>query len=75
MTAPFTYYYLYEFCALRPFTDLLHIFSKGYTADKISINHVTIFLSKHFSKCAIYMIFSPDVGNQSNPYIQRNKNK
>lgn len=69
MTAPFTYYYPYEFCVLGPFTHLLHVFSKGYTAGKRSINHFN-FLSKHISKGSIYMIFSPDVGNkQSNPYM------
>ena len=46
----------------------------AYTAGKLSIEHVTIFLSKYISKDAIDMIFSPDVGNnRSNPYIKRNK--
>ena len=47
-----------------------------YTAGKISIEHVTIFLSKNISKGAIDMKFSPDVGNNpSNPYIQRKQIK
>ncbi len=46
------------------------------TAGKISIEHVTIFLIKYISKCAVDMKFSPDVGNNpSNPYIQRKQNK
>ena len=46
------------------------------TAGKISIEHVTIFLSKNISKGAIDMKFSPDVGNNpSNPYIQRKQIK
>ncbi len=47
-----------------------------YTAGKISIEHVTIFLSKYISKGAVDLKFSPDVGNNpSNPYIQRKQNK
>ncbi len=47
-----------------------------YTAGKISIECVTIFLSKYISKAAVNMKFSPDVGNNSsNPYIQRKQNK
>ncbi len=34
-----------------------------YTASKISIEHVTIFLSKYVSKSAVDMKCSPDVGN------------
>ncbi len=34
-----------------------------YTAGKISIEHVTIFLSKYISKGAVDLKFSPDVGN------------
>ncbi len=34
-----------------------------YTAGKISIEHVTIFLSKYISKGTVDMKFSPDVGN------------
>ncbi len=46
-----------------------------YTAGKISIEHVTIFLSKYICKGAVDMN-SPDVGNNpSNPYIQRKQNK
>ena len=46
------------------------------TAGKISIEHVTIFLSKYILKGSIDMKFSPDVGNNpSNPYMQRNQNK
>ncbi len=48
---------------------------KIYTLGKISIEHVTIFLSRYISKGAADMTFSPDVGNNpSNPYIQ-NKTK
>ncbi len=36
---------------------------------KISIQHVTIFLSKYISKGAVDITFSPDVGNKpSNPF-------
>ncbi len=46
------------------------------TAGKISIEHVTMFLSKYISKGAVDMKFSPDVGNNpSNPYIQMKQNK
>ncbi len=46
------------------------------TAGKISIERVTIFLSKYISKGAVDMIFSPDVGNNpSNPYMQIKQNK
>ncbi len=34
-----------------------------YTAGKISIEHVTIFLRKYISKGAVDIKFSPDVGN------------
>ncbi len=55
---------------------LLTHYSNIYTAGKISIKHVTIFLSKYISKGAVDMKFSPDVGNSpSNPYIQRKQNK
>lgn len=40
-------------------------------AGKISIEHVTIFLSKHISKGTTDMKFSPDVGN--NPVIHTYK--
>ena len=51
-------------------------FNHTHTAGKISIEHVTIFLSKNISKGAIDMKFSPDVGNNpSNPYIQRKQIK
>lgn len=44
------------------------------TAGKISFEHVTSFLSRCISKCAIEMNFSPDVGNNpSNPNKQRNQ--
>ncbi len=47
-----------------------------YTAGKISIEHVTIFLSKYISKGVVDLKCSPDVGNNpSNPYIQRKQNK
>ncbi len=47
-----------------------------YTAGKISIEHVTIFLSKYIPKSAVDMKFSPGVGNNpSNPYIQWKQNK
>ncbi len=46
------------------------------TAGKISIEHITIFLSKYISKGAVDLKFSPDVSNNpSNPYIQRKQNK
>ena len=42
----------------------------------ISIEHITLFLSKYISKGAIDMKLSPDVSNNSsNPHIQRNQNK
>ncbi len=34
---------------------------QGYTAGKISIEHVTIFPGKYISKGAVDMKFSPDV--------------
>ncbi len=41
----------------------------------MSIEHVTIILSKYISKGAVDMQFSPDVGNNpSNPCIQRKQN-
>ncbi len=41
--------------------------------DQISIEHVTIFLSKYISKSAVDMKSSPDVDiNPSNPCMQRN---
>ncbi len=44
------------------------------TVGKISIEHVTMFLSKYISKGAVDMKFSPDVvNNPSNPYIQKMK--
>ncbi len=47
-----------------------------YTAGKISIEHVTIFLIKYIYKGAFDMKFSPDVGNNpSDPYIQRKQYK
>ncbi len=47
-----------------------------YTAGKISIEHLTILLSKYMSKGAVDLKFSLDVGNNpSNPYIQRKQNK
>ena len=46
------------------------------TAGEISIEHVTIFLSKYISKGVIDMKFSPYVGNNpGNPNIQRHPNK
>ncbi len=39
-----------------------------YTVGKISIEHVTIFLSKYISKGAVDLKFSPNAGNNpSNP--------
>ncbi len=47
-----------------------------YIAGKISIEHVTIFLSKYISKGAVDLKFSPDVGtNPSKPHIQTKQNK
>ncbi len=47
-----------------------------YTAGKIIIERITIFLRKHISKGAVDMKFSPDVGNNpSNPYIHTKKTK
>ena len=55
---------------------IFYVLDSIYTAGKISIEHVTIFLSKNISKGAIDMTFSPDVGNNpSNPYIQRKQIK
>ncbi len=43
---------------------------------KISIEHITIFLSKYIFKGAVDLKFSPDVDNNpSYPYIQRKQNK
>ncbi len=47
---------------LWPLTLLTHNTST-YTAGKISIEHVTIFLSKYISKGAVDITFSPDFGN------------
>ncbi len=56
--------------------DIAFIIQVNHTAGKISIEHVTIFLSKYISKGAVDMKFSPDVrNNPSNPYIQRKQNK
>ncbi len=50
--------------------NLHFISSPTYTAGKISIEHVTIFLSKYITKGAVDMKFSPGVNNNpSNPYI------
>ncbi len=50
----------------------LKIMVPNYTAGKISIEHVTISLSKG----AVDLKSSPDIGNNtSNPYIQRKQNK
>ncbi len=47
-----------------------------YNAGKISIEYVTIFLSKYISKDAVDLKFLSDVNyNPSNPYIQRKQNK
>ncbi len=47
----------------------------AFTAGKISIEHITIFLSKYVSKGAVDLKFSPDVGNNPrNPYIQIKQN-
>lgn len=44
-----------------------------YSAGKISIEHVNIFLSKFISNWAVGMKCSPDVGgNPSNPHIEKN---
>jgi len=44
---------------------------RSCTAGTISVEHLTIFLSKYISKDAVDLKFSPDVGNYpSNPYIQ-----
>lgn len=41
---------------------------------KISIEHVTNFLSKYFPKGPFDMKFSPNVGkNQSNPHMRSNQ--
>ncbi len=49
---------------------------RTHTVGKISIEYVTIFLSKYISKGAADMKFSTDVGNNpSNPYIQTKQNK
>ena len=48
---------------------------RKFTAVKISIEHVNIFLSKYISDGAIDIKLSPDVSNNSsNPLIQRNQN-
>ncbi len=53
-----------------------HTYTYIYTAGKISIEHVTIFLSKCIYKGAVDMKCSPDVGNNpSNPYTQIKQNK
>ncbi len=54
----------------------IYIYIYIYTVGKISIEHVTIFLSKYISKGAVDMKCSPDVGNNpSNPYTQTKQNK
>ncbi len=54
----------------------MYIIIMQNTAGKISIESVTIFLSKYISKGAVDMKCSPDVSNNpSNPYIQRKQNK
>ena len=52
------------------------IYNIIYTAGKISIEHVTIFLSNNISKGAIDMTFSPDVGTTQviNTYTETNTN-
>ncbi len=48
----------------------------SHKVGKISIEHITIFLSKYISKGAVGMTFSSDVSNNpSNPYIQIKQNK
>ncbi len=45
------------------------------TADKISTEHATFFLTKYIYKGAVDFTFSPDVGNNpSHSYIQRKQN-
>ncbi len=54
----------------------LHVYILNYTAGKISIEHITIFLSKYISKGAVDMKLSPDAcNNLSNPYTQTKQNK
>ena len=61
---------------LRQRIKKMNIERVACTAGEISIEHVTIFLSKYISKGAIDMKFSPDVDNNPRyPYIQRNQNK
>ncbi len=51
------------------------IFSVLYTAGKISIWHISIFISKGISKWAIDTKFPPDVAIKPNiEFIQRNQN-
>src|SRR4029434_4630281 len=79
----YTYYYNYRSHISLQVAKLaksagvqILIFPTVYTAGKISIEHVTIFLSKNISKGAIDMKFSPDVGNNpSNQYTQRKQIK
>jgi len=42
----------------------IYIYIYIYTVGKISIEHVTIFLSKYISKGAVDLTFSPDVNPQ-----------
>ncbi len=44
--------------------------------DQISIEHITIFLSRYIYKDAVDLKCSPDVGNNpiNNPYIQIKQN-
>ncbi len=54
----------------------IHLYIYIYTAGKISIEHITIFLSKYISKGAVDMKCSADVGNlQTQTYMQRKQNK
>ncbi len=56
--------------------DTVYIYTHIHTAGKISIEHVTIFLSKYISEGAVDLKFSPDLGNnQSNPYKENKTNR
>lgn len=49
-------------------------YSRIHTEGKISIEHITYFWSKYFSKGSVGMTFSPEFSNNPvNPHMQRNQ--
>ncbi len=63
-------------CCISFHNAMIQFLKMSHTAGEISIEHVTIFLSKYISKGAVDMKSSADVGNNpSDPYIQRKQHK